>query len=478
MTGNYIIPVLVAAIGALATMFAALIGQDRGRKEERLRNRLPRAAEKISQAKPGDRILLPRGFYDETLIIDQPVELVGEGKRSDVVIQCANSSVVTVTGAGARLTNLTIRQQGGQGWHAVDVEGGEVIIDNCEISSESSDCVLIRRDSGVEIRGSIIDRSPGCGVTLLSGARAVVQSSVVRNQAAEGIRSSDGCTIEVRKSLFQFNGSDGIAVGPTENLVEVRSNEFVGNLSNGIAVRGAGSTVTVSDNSINNCGQAGILLAAADSCIVQRNMIKSAGPGIRCENSSAPVVKGNEIASINGDGIVITQGSQGQFEQNEIHDCLLFGILISDASSPSVNRNEIERCERGMGITGNSSGEIESNTIRSSRTDGITVREKSHPSLRSNQVLNNSSDGIYIIGGGQGDFTGNTVAKNSGDGIVVKGSGRPALRHNVVTENGNHGIYIHDGGGATLDHNEVSGNGGESVKVASDCLANVKETGP
>lgn len=288
-------------------MFASLLGRDRGRKEERLRNRLPRVSEKISQAKPGDRILLPRGFYDEVLIIDRPVELVGEGKRSDVVIQCANSSVMTVTGVGARLTNLTIRQQGGQGWHAVDVEGGEVIIDNCEISSESSDCVLVRRDSAVEIRGSIVDRSPGCGVALLSGARAVIQSSVVRNQGAEGIRSADGCAIEVRKSLFQFNGSDGIAVGPTEESVEVRSNEFVGNLSNGISVRGAGSNVAICDNSINNCGQAGVLLAAANSCTVQRNTIKSARPGIRCENSSAPVVKGNEIASINGDGIAITQ---------------------------------------------------------------------------------------------------------------------------------------------------------------------------
>jgi nitrous oxidase accessory protein NosD len=98
-------------------MFAASMGRDRGRKEERLRSRLPRVSEKINLAKPGDRILLPKGFYDEALIINQPVELVGEGKRSDVVIQSANSSVVTVTGAGARLTNLTIRQQGGQGWH-------------------------------------------------------------------------------------------------------------------------------------------------------------------------------------------------------------------------------------------------------------------------------------------------------------------------------------------------------------------------
>ena len=72
-----------------------------------------------------------QGTYDEHLTIDKPIELVGDGERSDVVIQSANTHSVSCSANGVALTNLTIRQIGGRDWHAIDVASGSTIVEGC-----------------------------------------------------------------------------------------------------------------------------------------------------------------------------------------------------------------------------------------------------------------------------------------------------------------------------------------------------------
>ena len=70
----------------------------------------------IEAAKPGDRILVRPGLYREGFVIDKPLEIIGDGKRDDVVIEAKGKDVLLFQTTMGRVANLTMQQMGGGDW--------------------------------------------------------------------------------------------------------------------------------------------------------------------------------------------------------------------------------------------------------------------------------------------------------------------------------------------------------------------------
>ena len=51
-------------------------------------------SEAIAKAKPSDRILVRPGLYNERLVIDKPLEILGVGAPGDVVVQVEDARVI------------------------------------------------------------------------------------------------------------------------------------------------------------------------------------------------------------------------------------------------------------------------------------------------------------------------------------------------------------------------------------------------
>jgi len=99
--------------------------------------------EALHAAKPGDRILVRPGFYKEGIVIDKPVEIIGDGQLSDVVIEASGQNVVVFKATMGRIVNLTLRQTGEGKWHGVDIVQGRLELEGCDITSQSLACVAI-----------------------------------------------------------------------------------------------------------------------------------------------------------------------------------------------------------------------------------------------------------------------------------------------------------------------------------------------
>jgi hypothetical protein len=79
-------------------------------------------SEAIEKAAPGDRILVRPGFYTEPLVIDKPLEILGDGPAADIQSHVRDAHAVVFRANISRIANLTIQQAGGQGiCHAVDI---------------------------------------------------------------------------------------------------------------------------------------------------------------------------------------------------------------------------------------------------------------------------------------------------------------------------------------------------------------------
>jgi molecular chaperone DnaK (HSP70) len=61
----------------------------------------------LKVAKPGDRILVRPGLYKEGVVIDKPVEIIGEGDLGEVVIEATGKDVVLFQASIGLIANLT-----------------------------------------------------------------------------------------------------------------------------------------------------------------------------------------------------------------------------------------------------------------------------------------------------------------------------------------------------------------------------------
>ena len=66
----------------------------------------------IRDAKPGDRILVRPGLYKEGLVVDKPLEIVGDGRADRIVVQAMEKNVVLFQATEGWIANLTLRQIG------------------------------------------------------------------------------------------------------------------------------------------------------------------------------------------------------------------------------------------------------------------------------------------------------------------------------------------------------------------------------
>ncbi|MFN9646032.1 MAG: TIR domain-containing protein, partial [Cyanobacteriota bacterium] len=58
------------------------------------RGHYPTIGQAIQAAKPGSRIMVRPGLYREGVVIDKPLELIGEGDRADIVIEASGKAAI------------------------------------------------------------------------------------------------------------------------------------------------------------------------------------------------------------------------------------------------------------------------------------------------------------------------------------------------------------------------------------------------
>jgi hypothetical protein len=81
-------------------------------------------AEAVTTANAGDRILLRPGVYEEGLVLDKPLEVIGQGRPEEILIQAAGTNALAFRTTLGRVTNVTLRQLGGGDYFAATLVKG------------------------------------------------------------------------------------------------------------------------------------------------------------------------------------------------------------------------------------------------------------------------------------------------------------------------------------------------------------------
>jgi F-box protein 11 len=255
-----------------------------------LRGDFAAVGEAIQAAKPGDRILVRPGLYEEALIVNKPLEIIGDGPVEDIVIRARDASVLTFQASIGRVANLTLRQVGEEVM-GVSIQQGRLDLEGCDISSQAASCVSIRDGADPRLRRNKIHHGKEHGVFV----------------------HNDGLGTLEDNEIFG-NGFHGVAIGAGGNPV-LRRNQIHDNKDGGVYVHDNGQG-TLEDNEITGNGQTGVEITADGN----------------------PLVRGNRINRNEYQGAWVHDAGKGVIEDNDLTGNAQGAWLIDKDCKPNVTR--------------------------------------------------------------------------------------------------------------------------------------------
>jgi hypothetical protein len=98
----------------------------------------------ISRAAPGTRIRIRPGHYREQLIINKPLELVGDGAREDIIVEAQDAHTLVFDTDIGIARGLTFKQSGAAEYYLVWIKQGRVALENVSYQVERCRHLLYR----------------------------------------------------------------------------------------------------------------------------------------------------------------------------------------------------------------------------------------------------------------------------------------------------------------------------------------------
>ena len=158
--------------------------------------------EALKRVQPGMRILVRAGIYNETLIITKPVEIVADIRNAgeQVVLQTFNSSNITMRTDRALVRGFIIRNRPGvlgalyyifsrKEIPAVDIPQGELVLEDCDITSESGAGIAIHGPTANPvIRRTRIHDGRFNGVWAYNGGQGTLEDCDISRTRMAGVR--------------------------------------------------------------------------------------------------------------------------------------------------------------------------------------------------------------------------------------------------------------------------------------------------
>jgi len=371
-------------------------------------------SEAVKTAAEGDRILIRPGFYRESLVIDKPLEILGDGPAADVQIHARDAHVVVFRASIGRIANLTLWQDGGEGtWYGVDIAQGRLELEGCDITCKSSACVAIHGGADPRLRRNTIHDGKQAGVWVYDQGLGTLEDNDITGNARAGVAIETGGNPTLRRNTIR----DGKQVG-----VWVRD-------------QGLG---TLEDNDITANAYAGVVIETGGNPTLRRRNTIHDGPSV---------------------GVYVRDQGLGTLEDNDITGNARAGVAIATGGNPTLRRNTIhDGHASGVYVYDQGLGTLEGNDITANAGAGVAITTGGNPTLRRNTIHDGEEDGVHVFDQGLGMLEDNDITANARAGVAIAAGGNATLRRNRINRNENKAVQIFRGGKGVVEDNDLTDN--------------------
>ena len=202
-------------------------------------------SEALKNTAPDTRIYIHPGLYKESLILDKSVEIIGEIAAGIIIIESVNSSCIQMQTDSALVRGLTLSAIGKH--YAVDIHEGELVIEDCDITSADYSVVGINGNNASSvIRRCEIHDGIWNGIFISDYGRATVEDSHIFDNGTLGIGVGLEGKLIVRRCRINGNGAEAIAVYK-DGIAKVENCDLTGNSGGALRLVDNGYVETKSD---------------------------------------------------------------------------------------------------------------------------------------------------------------------------------------------------------------------------------------
>ncbi len=377
-------------------------------------------SEAIKNVSANSIIMVKPGLYQEFFIINKPLEIIGEGEKETVIIQCSNSYCFAMQTDYATVKNMTFKRLAGTeetDGYTIDIAQGNLVLEACDITSESLACIGIYGiNTTPEISFcSIHGSTKGSGVYIYENAKGLITDCEIYDNAFSGVAITSSADPLIKNSnIYNCKGNGFYSYENGKGSLE--NCNIYGNEASGISI------YKFADPSINQCtiNHGGIFIDEDGKGTIKNCQILDTtfGSGIEIANRGNPYISNCKISDGKNSGIYVHDYGTGSIENCEIFNHTFHGISIINYGSPYVNQCKIySNLQVGILCYQNGLGTIEKSEIYQNIYSGIEIRENGNLTLQDCKINQNKEHGLYIHDQGQGTMTNCDLTGNGFEGL-------------------------------------------------------------
>ncbi|MDD1673470.1 MAG: right-handed parallel beta-helix repeat-containing protein [Methanomicrobiales archaeon] len=337
----------------------------------------------LKKASPHTQIYLRPGRYQGNLTVTTPLQIIGEGRPSEIVIEGINGPCLTLANSGCLVHGVTLDQKGVPSElpsSALDIIRGACVVEDCRILT------------------------PGIGVAIRGGRADPI----------------------LRRCSILSTGEYGVVMERGKGLVE--SCRIEGAVR-GISIRGKTSALFRGLAILH--GYIGIEIRDHGSAIVDACEITDQSyAGITIQESSNPEIRGCTISRAQF-GVEVTDRGRGILDQCTIQGCAQ-GVLISERGDPTICACTLRHNQFGIRVTSDGRGKIQNSDISENEFAGISIKEKGNPVISGCRVTKNGDIGIWVQKSGLGTLEGNDLRGNRKGNLSIDEGSQVHQRKNLL----------------------------------------------
>jgi F-box protein 11 len=426
-------------------------------------------AEAIRAAEPHTQILVRPGVYKEGIVIDKPVEIIGNGELGEVVVESAEGPCVYMGTDHAVVQGLTLRgmaSHSGRKFHAADISRGRLVLDGCDITNASAACVAIYGDANPVVKGCKIHGGPG-GIVVAEKASGLIESCDVYANEADGVTIAGGDPV-VRNCTIHDGSESGIIVYKNGKGT-IESCRIYKNKKGGIGI-GQGANPDVRNCTIYECEGSGVDVDQNSRGTVEDCDIYSNQFGMSLQAGSDVTIRGCKIhdARLFGAGIMVD--GQGSIENCEIYNNEAGDVSIGETGNPTVKGCKIHgpggTAGSGIFVSKSGRGRIEDCDISTHMAGGagVWVSEGANPVIVGCRI-HDEDKGMFIDDDSRATVENCDIYRNLSAGIILHGCAGVVIRRCRIQRNSIMGLYAFGKAKATLEDCDLTGNGARTLII-------------
>jgi parallel beta-helix repeat protein len=328
-------------------------------------------AQALGNVAANSKILVREGIYNESIRLDKNVEIVGDGKVENIVLRSGDQSCVSMQSERATIRGLTIQGRGkssGKAFFAVDIPRGELVLDDCDITSDSLSCVGIRgANSNPFLKNCRIHDGADSGIYLFDNARARIENCDVYQNRNANLAVTQGAHPAVKNCRF-YAGENG-----------------------GIVVWGNGAAATIEDCEILNHRLANVGISQSANPIFRRCAIFGGrDSGVFVHQKGCGVFEECEIHDNAKAEVAVTDGGNTNFSRCTIYNGRESGVFVSNRARANLEScNIYDNADAGVSVIGESVVRVNRCNIHRNNTVAVRVKERSSASVENSDLRGN-----------------------------------------------------------------------------------------